>query len=184
MRLYLVRHPEPDIEPGICYGRFEVDVARDRNAVALAGLKTALPLRVPLFSSPASRCAGLAAMLAEALECGSPVFDARLAEIHFGTWEMRRWNEIPRTEIDAWAADPVHYRPGGGETVREAAQRVCAFHAGLLRSSTEQAIVVCHAGTIRLLLACGEGRTPDEAAQHAARTPQRIAYGTPLVMDC
>jgi alpha-ribazole phosphatase len=173
-----------------------VPVARHRNAVALAALQTTLPHRVPLFSSPARRCAGLAAMLAPALECESFMIDARLAELDFGAWEMRRWDDIPRSEIEAWAGDPVAYRPGGGETVLEAARRVCAFHAGLMRSPAEQVIVVCHAGVIRLLLACNAaspdsmggrgsmGGRPDDVALRAAQAPHRIAYGEALVMDC
>ena len=44
-------------------------------------------------------------------------FDARLAELDFGHWEMQSWDGIPRAEVDAWAADVAHYRPGGGESV-------------------------------------------------------------------
>lgn len=45
----------------------------------------------------------------------------------FGAWEMRAWNAIPRAEVDAWAADLLHYRPDGGENVLDMACRVAAF---------------------------------------------------------
>src|SRR5206468_1510414 len=99
--------------------------------------------------SPLRRCADLAALL----PCASRHVDVRLAEIDFGRWEMRPWDDIPRAEIDAWATDVAAYRPGGGESVLQMAARVGAFYDELLRKPYTGAIVVCHAGTMRLLAA-------------------------------
>jgi hypothetical protein len=70
----------------------------------LAALK--LPAGLPIYSSPLRRCAELAARLSDNI-----IYDARLAEMHFGDWEMLPWDAIPRAAIDAWAADMAHYRP-------------------------------------------------------------------------
>lgn len=57
--------------------------------------------------------------------------------------------------IDAWATDPVYYRPGGGESVAQMATRVQNRHAEMAHQNTiESAIVICHAGTRRLLANC------------------------------
>ena len=173
--LYLVRHLAPQVEAGVCYGRTDLAVAPGRMAEALPALREQLPAGLPVYSSPLRRCAELAAALAG----GKVVIDARLSELDFGSWEMRAWDGIPKAEIDAWAADLAGYRPGGAENVTEMAERISAFHAGL---PPEPAIVICHAGAIRLLAACRSGLAPRAMAIEAAAKPHAIAYGEIVVM--
>jgi alpha-ribazole phosphatase len=111
------------------------------------------------------------------------VFDARLAEMNFGRWEMQSWDDIPRAEVDAWAADLLHYRPGGAECVLEVAQRVAAVIDDLRQAGTLEALLVCHAGTIRLLSAMRAGLALEQAALDAARQPHRIAYGELVMLE-
>jgi alpha-ribazole phosphatase len=184
MRIYLVRHPKPLVAPDTCYGRTDVAVSDAEQSHVLHALISALPRRAPVFSSPALRCIGLAASLSRALDCPAPIHDPRLAEMDFGRWEMRCWNEIPRSEIDAWADDMAGYHPGGGESVAQVAQRVRAFHGDLLQLRQDCAIVVCHAGTIRLLLACRRALPIADIALDAAHTSHNIAYGELMVIDC
>ncbi len=178
MRLILVRHPRPLVAAGLCYGSTDLAVAPDELARAHAALTATLPSDLPVFSSPLERCAGLARRLAGA----AARFDPRLVEMDFGRWEMRAWDDIPRAEVDDWAADLAGYRPGGGETVLEVAARVSAFHADLERAGTASAIVLCHAGTMRLLAACHAGMAPPDMARHAAATPHAIAYGASITL--
>lgn len=151
-----------------------------------AALAQVLPKGLPVFSSPAKRCSELADRLAAMLGSPAVMHDARLTEMHFGAWEMRAWDAIPRAEIDAWSKDLIAYRPGGGESVMQIAQRVRAFHENIRRQSEHgaAAVVVCHAGTIRLLLACQRGLTLAELALHAAQARHQIAYGEMIVLDC
>ncbi|GGE90816.1 histidine phosphatase family protein [Massilia psychrophila] len=179
MQLYLVRHPQPLVGPGLCYGRTDLAVAPAETARVGAALSNALPAGAALFSSPLQRCLDLAEALGGA---AAPTCDARLAELDFGNWEMQSWEHIARADIDAWAADVVHYRPGGGESVLHMAERVSAFYADLAALSLARAIVVCHAGTIRLLAECGRGATALQMAQRAAAQPHRIAYGGLLLL--
>ena len=183
MRLFLVRHPPPLIQPGVCHGRTDLALAPGQLAIAVAALSNTLPADLPLFSSPLQRCAGLAGQLAASLACTSLTFDARLVELDFGRWEMRRWDDIARAEIDAWARDVVAYHPGGGESTLQMAARVAAFYAALIRRQ-DDAIVICHAGTMRLLAGCQAGLPLPEMALHAARTPHTIGYGATMVLDC
>lgn len=183
MRLILVRHPAPLVTAGTCYGRTDLAVADAERTRTGAALAAVLPPQTPIYASPLQRCAALARDLHAALAGSALTLDARLVEIDFGAWEMQPWDRIPRAEIDAWAADVTSYRPGGGESVRQAALRVAAFYADLQRSGAPCAIVVCHAGSMRLLAACHLGLAPPQAAAHAARTPHHIAYGGLLVLD-
>lgn len=184
MRLYLVRHPKPIVAPNTCYGRTDLAVSPQEHARVAAALLPVLPKGVPLFSSPLQRCAELAQRVADPLACSSIRFDQRLAEIDFGAWEGHSWDTIPRAEVDAWAGDMAGYRPGGGESVLQMAQRVYAFRAELMQSQQDRAIVICHAGTIRLLLAYQHGLPLSELALHAAQTPHNIDYGAVITLDC
>ncbi len=183
MRLYLIRHARPQVASDVCYGSTDVAVTAQEQARVLRSLLPLLPNGVRLFSSPLQRCAELARCMVNALGGVALTFDARLAEMHFGTWELRRWNDIPRAEIDAWANDVVGYRPGGGESVASMAQRVRAVYDDLLLMQ-DDCIVVCHAGTIRLLLAAQRGGSPLEMAQYVAQTRHNVAYGDVVILDC
>ncbi|WP_194712969.1 histidine phosphatase family protein [Noviherbaspirillum soli] len=182
MRLYLIRHPQPEVATGICYGRSDLAVPVERAAQAASALAPRLPRDAVLWSSPAARCAALAGLLAGAL--GTTVrYDARLLEMDFGAWEMQAWDSIPRSEVDAWAAGMTTYRPGGGERVLDVARRVKAFHDGL-KTDGRDAVLVCHAGVIRLLLAAPAHDSPAGMAIAAASAPHRIAYGELVIADC
>jgi alpha-ribazole phosphatase len=179
MRLYLVRHPQPLVGPGLCYGRTELLVAPEETARVCAALSVCLPSGAPVFSSPSRRCVDLATALSGA---AVPTCDARLAELDFGSWEMQPWDRIARADIDAWAGDTVHYRPGGGESVLQMAERVTAFHADLTALAHRCAIIVCHAGTIRLLAQCHLGMAPLQMARCAAERPHQIGYGELIIL--
>lgn len=104
--------------------------------------------------------------------------------MNFGRWEMQPWDGIPRSEIDAWTAHLIDYRPGDGESVTQVAQRVCSFLTDLLHTGEDEVIVVCHAGTIRLLLAWSASASIAEIAHRAAATSHAIGYGGVVVINC
>jgi alpha-ribazole phosphatase len=183
MKLYLLRHPQPEIAPGICYGSSDLTVAAAEHQRALTALRGTLPLGLPLYSSPLRRCSEFAALLVSELQVPVVIHDARLVEMHFGTWEMQAWAAIARDEVNAWAADVTSYCPGGGEGVLAMATRVGAFYDDILASG-QSAIVVCHAGTMRLLHACAQGGSPHDAALRVAQERMEIRYGQLRVLDC
>jgi len=180
MSLILVRHPQPLVASGICYGRTNLAVAPEEQARKLAALIKTLPENAALFSSPLQRCAGIASQLPQ-----QPVIlDARLVEMDFGAWEMQPWDDIPRADIDAWAADLIEYHPGGGESLLQMAARVQDFYADFQRQQgADSSIIICHAGTIRLLCAFHAGLPLRDAALHAAQTPHKIAYGASVILS-
>jgi len=142
VQLFLIRHPRPLIDDGICYGRLDVE-AEDPSPVA-DRLRLLLPEVTPLISSPLRR----ARTLAEALHA-QPVFDQRLMEIDLGTWEGQRWEQIERAQLDAWANDLLHFAPPGGESAAMLQARVVACIADLRRTTVA---LVTHAGPIRAAL--------------------------------
>jgi alpha-ribazole phosphatase len=154
VQVALIRHTAPLVEPGICYGRLDVDVrdAADIAAVVarLGGFGTAR-----IWSSPARRCR----LLAEAIDA-QPIIDSRLQELDFGAWEGLAWDAIPRDALDRWAADPAGFAPPGGESGAALIARVAAFHAALASICGDQ-IVVSHGGPLKILQALLAGREPD-----------------------
>lgn len=179
MRLHLVRHLAPLVDAGVCYGRTDLAIDPAAQLLAVPKLRAALPAAVPIYSSPLQRCA----ILANAL--GSPVrLDARLVELDFGAWELQRWDAIARQEIDRWAGDVAGYRPGGGESVVTMAHRIAAFYTDIVNTGAFDAVVVCHAGAIRLLTARAAGMDVPAMAQAAAAHPHRINYGEIVTIDC
>ena len=184
MKLHLVRHPQPDVTPGLCYGATDVPVTEAELSRVQAMLEAqGLPGRWPVYASPLQRCA----LLARRLQPATLAIDARLAEMNFGCWEMRAWSDIPRNEVDAWAADLLRHRPGGAENVLDVARRVSGFietlRAGARDADCEEALVICHAGTIRLLLAMQTVLPLEQAALQAAATPHRIGYGEIIMLE-
>jgi alpha-ribazole phosphatase len=145
VRLHLIRHPRPAIAPGTCYGRSDLALADD-PALCAATLLSRLPADLPLFTSPLQRCLALA----QALHA-RPIIDERLVEMDFGAWEMRAWNDIPRSEIEAWRAAPLDYVPPGGEPVTALRGRVRDF-LDEHRHRREFAVVT-HAGVMKLFAA-------------------------------
>jgi alpha-ribazole phosphatase len=165
VQLYLIRHPEPRDCRGLCYGRLDLDVDPQAIARTASSLRERLPgwlvQTAPIYTSPLSRCAALAQALASPRNA---IVAAELKEMDFGSWEGRRWDAVPREELDCWAEDVWGYRPGGVESARDVAARWRQW-LERIRHAGDAAIAVTHAGVIRVALAQGEARALTEWAQ-------------------
>jgi alpha-ribazole phosphatase len=151
----LVRHPPPLIEPGICYGRLDIPIHPNADIAGLAR-DPVLTGSAVIWTSPARRCRGLSDRIADALAI--PVIaDPRLLELDFGAWEGKPWDEVPRAELDRWAADPLRFRAPGGESGEALIARVSTFFAGL----EQDCVVVSHGGPLRVLSALLRGQPVD-----------------------
>lgn len=146
----------------ICYGQTDLGLA-ESPAAAAERLRGVLPANGRVISSPLQRCRALAEALASEVET-----DPRLLEINFGDWEGQAWDDIPRQQLDAWAAAPFEHEPPGGESAAAMAVRVIAFAADLVPAAgaastaatadrTDPAdmefVLVAHQGPLRVLLA-------------------------------
>jgi alpha-ribazole phosphatase len=125
------------------------------------------PPAARIVTSPLARAARLADALG-ALRGLAVTTDARLVEMDFGRWEGRRWDDIPRSDLDDWAADLLHARPHGGESVAMLAERVT-----LALADYADALVVTHMGVIRAALSAHGHATPWEA---------KLAFGQSLTL--
>lgn len=148
MPLILLRHTRPDVAPGICYGRTDLGLAPCFDATAQVAVDE-LPEVARIVTSPLSRCHRLAARIAAARGLALEI-DPRIVEMDFGRWEGKPWAEIPRAELDAWAADFEGGRPHGGENPAQLATRVCAALEAL---GPEPTLWVTHSGVVRAVCA-------------------------------
>ncbi len=183
MRLALVRHPLPAIAAGLCYGSTDLPLASGALQQCLPQVEAVLLGKIPadamLWSSPLQRAAHFAQALALARGQVIVQYDVRLAEMDFGSWEMCHWDDIARAEIDAWADNVLDYAPGGAETVLQMTQRVLGFIQHLRESplASSGAIVVCHAGVMRIVRAYQASLNLREIGLLAAQDMRKIAYG-------
>ena len=124
--LWLARHAQPLVAPGLCYGALDLPADPAATARSAWQLASTLPQALQIRHSPLQRCT----QLAQALQAQRPNLplqsDARLREFDFGTWEGRAWNDIARADIDAWTAAFATHRPGGGESLQAMLARVAA----------------------------------------------------------
>ncbi len=166
--MIFLRHPRPGIDPGICYGRLDIDIHEEGHGEIEKALEAAPRARL-LLASPALRCRKLA--LAIAQRDGLEVrFDERLWEMHMGDWEGLPWKDIPRDLSEPWLKDPFNRACPNGENFRQVQERVLTA----LEPYDDDIMIVCHAGPIRAVQMAWQNLT---FAQAFASTPP---YASPL----
>ncbi|HEY4613580.1 MAG TPA: alpha-ribazole phosphatase [Bacteroidota bacterium] len=149
MELYLIRHTTPDVENGLCYGQSEVPLSRSFSSECKF-LQDQLPGSFDaLFTSPSRRCR----ILSEQFTSEKFFVDARLLELSFGAWEMKRWAEIDPRTVQEWMANFVNQSVPGGESFAQLFSRVNDFIRDLLANDYSKVAIVTHAGVIRCFVA-------------------------------
>lgn len=175
MKLWLVRHARPLVEPGVCYGA--MDVAADPAATreAATALSAQLPACGPVLCSPLKRCTQLAAVLHSLRPDLGWRVDPRLREMDFGAWEGWRWSAIAQEAFVPWMADFHAHRFGGRESVGEMMDRVAQALSQV--SQEEEAVWITHAGVIRAatLLTRGVARLEAPAQWPLQAVPLGVA---------
>lgn len=147
MALTLLRHTTPQVAKGTCYGITDLALA-DGFEAEIAAILATLPGATCVVTSPLYRCRVLAERAAHHAGLELRV-ETHWQEMDFGRWEGVRWDDIPRPDLDAWAADFMGYDGHGGESVARLAARV---EAGL-QAVPDGALVVTHMGCIKAALA-------------------------------
>ncbi len=126
---------------------------------------------VSLWSSDLSRAHETAEIVAALL--GLPVkLDARLREGNRGRWEGLLFKDVARDEPELyarWMRGGDGWRFPGGESLREQQQRVHACVEEIRTTGRLPALVVCHGGSIRVMLCCSDPHGLD--AFHTFKVP-------------
>ncbi len=90
--------------------------------------------------------------------------DARLREANRGEWEGRRFIDIEREDPAghaAWLRAGSEFRFPGGESLLDQQQRVTAALQDIHAAGELPALVVCHGGSIRVMLCARDPRGLD-----------------------
>ncbi len=156
MKLWLVRHAQPLVEAGICYGAS--DIAADPIATQEAAQRLAdvLPHGVGVIASPLQRCEHLAKALRGLRPDLAYTLEPRLQEMDFGQWEGQRWDAIPRAELDGWTSSFDNWRCGGAESVADVMRRVGAVWDETL-ARQQPTVWITHGGVIRAAALLAKG---------------------------
>ena len=146
--LWLVRHAQPHIDKGICYGQLDIPADLQATKTCAKELFKVLPKGITVITSPLQRCELLALELIGLQPDLMVKNDPNLQEMGFGQWEGRAWADIDANELAAWTDDFAHYPAGStGESVCQFMARVAAAFDEL--DATKDTLWVTHAGVIR-----------------------------------
>ncbi len=175
LTLYVLRHGECEHTLlGVVAGQNDSPLtelgrkqARD-NGVRLRDLAGAALRDLDFFASPLHRTASTMeiARASAGLPAKGYVADRRLMELDCGDNTWRSWSDI-HTDLKndpAWIKDRWNHRHPGGESLAMLYDRVGQF----LQSLSRDAVIVGHAGTIRMLRAHMLGLSHDETLTYNA----------------
>jgi broad specificity phosphatase PhoE len=124
-----------------------------------------------LWASDLSRARETADVVGERIGL-SATLDARLREANRGEWEGRLFEDVQREDPDrfaGWMRGGAQWRFPGGESLLDQQQRVTAALTEIHRAGELPALVVCHGGSIRVMLCAADPRGLD--AFHEFKIP-------------
>jgi broad specificity phosphatase PhoE len=141
-----------------------------RQAATLAQRMAGAAIRC-LWASDLSRAAETAEIVGARIGL-TPRLDPRLREADRGEWEGYRFIDVEKADPDgyaAWLRAGESFRFPGGESLREQQDRVLACLREIHASGELPALVVCHGGSIRVMLCSRDPRGLD--AFHEFKVP-------------
>lgn len=146
MEIHLIRHTAVENPDNLCYGFAEISLKKDfKENFKLIQIEKDFDL---IISSPSERCQ----LLVKHFHFSYQI-DERIKEMNFGDWEMKKWTEIPKEEINPWYEDFINVKATNGENLLEMQTRVSEFWNELLsKKDINKILIVTHAGVIRLIL--------------------------------
>lgn len=156
MELTLLRHGEVEGRPNVFRGRSDPPLSAIGWA-RMTWIAKQLAHRPPdvIYASPALRCQQPAERLASSMGKPMQVLPA-LREMDFGEWEELSPQEVAERwpkELRRLYEEPESLVIPGGESFMHFRERVVsAFTQNIMREETASALVLAHAGSMRVLL--------------------------------
>jgi alpha-ribazole phosphatase len=174
MTLWVVRHAQPRVAPGICYGALDLPAEPEATHAVAQTLAQVLPQGALVHVSVLQRCE----LLAQCLRGLRPDLtfkpEPRLVEMHFGMYEGVAWADIAKEAMDAWTADFWAHRFGGQESVAEFMGRVAQVWDACqpARAAGQVQVWITHAGVARAVSLLAQGvRRVEQAKEWPTQVP-------------
>ncbi len=177
----LARHGETNdnIEPIRVQGFRDTplnDTGRRQAAELAERMASASPPIASLWSSDLSRARETAKIVGARIGL-EPLIDPRLREANRGEWEGRLFIDIERDDpagYAAWKRAGDSFRFPGGESLRDQLVRVSAAVGDVRLSAELPSLIVCHGGSIRVMLCAADPRGLD--AFHTFAVPNVAVF--------
>ena len=175
MILYIWRHPKPISASGLCIGQTDIKVDRRKLKRLANKIQRFVRIhRLPkvIWVSPLQRSLKVGEILAQR---GFQYKVApELAEIHFGEWDGKFWQQIEKQAIDEWCDNFANFSPANGESLQQLFNRAEIW---LDKIAVEQVnttvLAIGHAGWINAAKMIAMGQ---EVPNLAINWPRSVAY--------
>lgn len=145
MKLLFIRHTAVDVEKGICYGQTDVALAESFPDEAENVKEKLSHYSIDYaFTSPLTRCRRLAEY------CGfeDAISEARLMEMNFGDWEMKRYDDIIDPRLQLWYDDYLNVPATNGESAMMQQSRLRNFLESLNYGEDKTIALFTHGGIL------------------------------------
>ena len=151
MKLFFLRHTSLNVEIDVFYGQTDLDVSDTfEEEVKLIQKKIKNfnidTNSIKVYSSPLKRCIKLTNKLTE-----NYIVDERIKEMNLGDWEMKKMSSISKKEKLDWENNLLSFKIPNGESNNEFLKRLKSFLEDIFKFN-EDALIVCHAGSINGML--------------------------------
>lgn len=153
INIYLLRHGKTLAEPSLC-GSTDVLVSEQhQNEIAQAIMAKGLDIQ-HIVTSPLRRCRDLALKLKQRSSAELTEHN-QLKEMHFGDFDGVPFEQLKSQWplLDKFWQQPAQVTLPNAEPLAEFYQRVSLAWQQLIEESEQDTLVVCHGGTIRMILA-------------------------------
>lgn len=164
-RLFLVRHGPTHAKSMVGWSDLPADLS---DTAALGRLSAHLPAEALVVSSDLIRAIHTADAIQE--DRSRLPHDKNLREMHFGDWELKRFNEVEAEAPDhirAFWETPGDVAPPNGESWNQVSHRVdTAIDKLMAAHPNRDLIVVAHFGVVLTQVARAEGLSANEAFSH------------------
>ncbi|MCK6264931.1 histidine phosphatase family protein [Vibrio sp. ZSDE26] len=152
--IYLLRHGKT-LGPAALNGKTNVEVAEETQQAIIETLYQDGITFSHVVSSPLIRCCDLANKLVEQDQSLTLKIESKFQELDFGDFDGRTFDELqPHWEqLESFWRDPASHTLPNAESLQACYSRVSEGWSNLIEQSTHDTLVICHGGTIRLILA-------------------------------
>ena len=149
MEIYFIRHTSVAVPKGTCYGKTDVKLSDTFEQEASCTKKNMEGIVFDkAYTSPLTRAVRLASF------CGFPEAerDARLAELDFGEWEMKNYDDLYQNDprFVVWSNNYISESVPDGESVMDQYRRVQSFIESVKALNYNRIAVFCHGGILAL----------------------------------